>query len=334
MKYRDRIQMKYDLILTFIFFVSALLLFTSSDFGKSLRNVNSDQVVHKEFLFTHIPPARTSLKMKEIKIFSPYKNFDTEDIHEKLLHWEFEYEKRSKSHHRELKDYIFQTVLDSNEKFPVIIDSGGHVGDTGVPVLKRLFENGLVDTQLVIIEPDFSKCLWIKRLAIDLNKTHPGFEKNVHIVNSGIWSHKSTASLIRDKMHAGRWYVKHDDYRRRDYEKEVKKTKFLEPFVQGEIQLLSISDIISPNANLFLWHLDAEGSESRALLGLTKLKQEPIIIFESFSTKNTDFLFNKDFLKYTKNYRMIKRLLPNQDRVMIPEKHWNEEYMSELPEYL
>ena len=332
MKYRDKIQLRYDfgfVLVTLV--VSATLLFLSP-YGKALRGIpiNYD-VINEEIRFTDLPPPRhTIMRSSQIRIFSKYKNFENQNIEEKLQHWENEYNERSVNFHTELKEYIINTVLESKLANSVIVDSGSHVGDTGIPVLIQLFQKGYSDAHLVAVEPDYSKCLWIKRLSLDLNKTYPGFAEHVHIVNYGLWSHEGTASLVRDKSHPGAWYVQHDDYRKREH---VKKHS-IQTFKEGDIKLLSISDIISPNANFVLWHLDAEGSEGRAMLGLMKVKQEPIIIFESFKKANTDFLFNKDFLKFTKGYKMIKRLPPNSDRVMIPKHFFNEQYMTELPEYV
>jgi hypothetical protein len=96
--------------------------------------------------------------------------------------------------------------------------------------------------------------------------------------------------------------------------------------------MYSIFDIIPNTTKLFMWHLDVEASEARALLGLSRTKQRPIIVFETM--KNTaDFLYNTDFLRYNLGYKLIARLPPNADRLMYPQHLWKEE-MGELPTYI
>ena len=330
MKYRDRLQVENTNKLIFVLIMVTVLfvwLFDNLVFG-GVDVVNPDVIFKDEppeDFYGPVPAPKSSL------VFSRFKGFENATLSDKLAHWEAEYNWRSVKYNNALRDDLVGRLAGFVRSNSVFVDSGAHVGDTSLPILARLREMGIRNHKLVLVEPDYSKCLWIKRMVNRLNVTYPGFASSVFIVNAGIWSHHTSAHVVRDKSHPGAWVVTPDVYRIRGH---MKHASDLSRFLRGEVALLSISDILGPRAHFVLWHLDVEGSEQRALLGLLKTPHRPIVVYESRSTKGVDFLYNKDFLMDTMGYRLHARLPPNADRVMVPPNMWRNGIDEELPWYI
>ena len=261
------------------------------------------------------------------KAFAKYKHFDEETIEEKVMRWQLEFNYRiERSKNDGMHASILKYALSLNRD-AVIVDSGGHVGDTTLPVLDMLHkEHDRADLKLVIIEPDESKCTWI-RFAIHTRYRH--MSDSIEVVSSGLWSHETRASLERDHNHPGAWFVTPDVF-------QIRKHKLHngpEP-VPGEIPLLSIYDILPACSRFGLWHLDVEGSEMRAILGMGRTYFRPIVIFESFTKPGVDSFAVGDQLKYLYGYKLVDRIKPNSDRVMVPPHAFDSRTMKEMPFYV
>jgi hypothetical protein len=260
-----------------------------------------------------------------------FPNFDSASTEEKLERWRSEYNYRIKNDNHPVRAEIVRLMAKYAPLGGVMIDSGAHLGDTGIPILQKLREqHHRKDIHLVLLEPEYSKCLWIYSQIryIDEN-LDPGFASRVHLVQTGVWSHSTHADLNK-AGHPGAWKVEVDEYRLRSY---MKSHSSRADFVPGSIRLLSVNDILTPQAKFTLWHLDVEDSETRALTGMLRTHHRPIVVIEAFSRKGTDFKFNSDFLRMNHGYRLTARLKPNQDRVLIPYEI-DPGYLKELPEYI
>lgn len=335
-KYRDVKRDKQYLAFSVSVFLFYLLLSRHETFRMNVRGFVVSTIrspVRQQHLFTEMPPPRDPSivniyehRSGESVAFSPFKNYADATLEQKLQRWEKEYEFRSVDHHVHLKNELF-VMLDRVGRYPTVVDSGAHVGDTGLPFLQRAYGAHRMDVRVVFVEPDRSKCLWIRRKLLELNATScPGIYDMASIVNAGLWSHETHASLIRDLNHAGAWTVEVDDYTKR----AARGTDKVVP--RGEIHLLSIGDILEDNINFAIWHLDVEQSETRALMGLSLTVHRPVVIFESFKQPGTDFLMPKQFLELSMGYKMTKRIPPNMDRVLWPPRLWDASF-TELPSY-
>ena len=213
MKYRTRKQL-IRIALLCIFLVS------SFEFMLSLMLVEKENVINQKVIFTLLPPKRVTERLQvgtKSNVFKKVNNWKNTSLGKKLQRWENEYMFRSVNEHLKTKKGIYDILKKHAKRGAVWVDSGGHVGDTSIPVLTKLWDNGRYDTKLVIVEPDKSKCLWIKRNLIDLNSTeYTGIFEMVTLVNSGLWSHATRASIERDKMHPGGWSVQPDEIRLRN----------------------------------------------------------------------------------------------------------------------
>lgn len=267
---------------------------------------------------------KTHLTIKE-------KNFDNKTLTEKLQRWNYEFNYRISKSHKPVRLELLRLARLYSDENGVIVDSGAHIGDTSLPFFEEIrYTYKRTDLHLVLVEPEYSKCLWIHKYIEFLSRKHGDDDlmNHIHIVNSGIWSYHTHASLIK-KNHPGSWYVQTDVYRLRQ---EAKKRKFkMENFVDGDIVLNSIDSILHEKAKFSLWHLDAKNSETRALLGLMRTSHRPLIIMESMSTTGTDFLLNNDILCKNMDYKLIKRVKPNFDRVFLPAEIFDDKLENELP---
>lgn len=334
MKYRDRLQEK-NIMYTFIGFLVVFFLASYTfDLKRPFPSFKVPSVIVEDYRFTDVPEPRSNkggqINIGKSSIFKKVPNFNSMSLEEKMQRWEGEYQYRSVHYNMELKAKLANILIKDAPNGATFMDSGGHVGDTSIPMLQTIRKAGRKDINLIIVEPDYSKCMWITRLVMDINATDPGFADKVNLINGGMWSHGTRASIERNKQHPGAWSVTTDEYKMRDHMK--KRGNRLNTFKYGKIHLYSIGDIVPSTTKLFLWHLDVEGSEARAMLGLSRTKHRPIIIFESMK-KNNDFLFNTDFLRYNMGYKQVERLPPNSDRLMYPKHLWREE-QGELPSYI
>lgn len=265
---------------------------------------------------------------KEVRITSKFKNFDSATLEDKLRRWKKEYIFRSTRDNHPVRAKIVDLMKKYAPPNGVMVDSGAHLGDTGIPILQKLRQGGRKDIHLVMLEPEYSKCFWIHEKVKEIDVLDPGFADKVHIIQTGVWSHSTHAQLEKSN-HPGAWVVKADEYRLRKYMKGHETT---EGFETGTIRMMSIDEILTPQARFTLWHLDAEGSETRALMGMTRSHHRPIVVVEAFSRDGEDFKFNSDFLRMNYGYRLVTRLKPNMDRVLIP-REIEKNDLQELPDY-
>lgn len=337
MKYRDYQRSKSNAILygtIVMLFLLYIRTFSAKDYHQFRRNYhmrNGKTVVVPWHIFQGEPPERDGLVRQSESAFSKINNFDSMALQDKLARWESEYDYRSSEFHLESKERIVQILTMNAPYDAVFVDSGAHVGDTGLPILQKVHSMGRTDINLVLIEPDESKCLWLKRKINDIEMEHPGFADRVTVVNSGLWSHETSASLIRDQSHPGAWTVKTDEYGLREHMK--KKGAIESDFQRGPIPLLSIGDILDPDADFFFWHLDVEDTEYRAMLGLMRTNFRPYVLFENHSV-GKDFLMAPDIMRYVLGYRLIERLGEFSDRLMVPNHLWDPLRMKDMPSYI
>lgn len=340
-KYRDRVASNQMLALASFLFVIFTFSYGRHDhrLKRFVQEIVTPQYdtglpVFEDVVFTKNPPPRRSKALTESKndgeIFKRHRGFTNYTLEQKLAVWENEYVYRSTNYHMQLKNKLFTLLMNHGGADPVVIDSGAHVGDTSIPMMQRVIDYGRTDVRLVMVEPDESKCLWIRRKLLDLNRTDsPGIAEMVYIVNAGIWSHQTTARLNRDVGHPGSWTVETDEYALRDHMKIRGNT--VEGFKRGDIQMFSVGDIIKKETNLALFHLDAEGSEARAILGLLRTEQRPTVVYESRKKNNPDFLFEKNMLGYLGGYKQVERVGENSDRVMVHDSVFAEGGHREMP---
>lgn len=182
-------------------------------------------------------------------------NYEEEEMNSSTAkkRWEADYNSRVGKH--ELKTN--QLLLDLASKLPpnsFVLDAGAHVGDTGIPLAEKVKNKGIT---VIEIEPEFSKTEFIR------SKAKSKGVNNIKIINSGLWSSKTNAKLIKSK-HAGSWYIKEDP--------------------KGDIKLDTL-DNLTPKLDLI--HLDVENSEYQVLLGGKKVinKYKPSIIMEVIDSK-------------------------------------------------
>jgi hypothetical protein len=229
--------------------------------------------------------------------FRKFDGFEKADLEEKLLHWENDYLYRINNHNQQIHQKIFEMMAGSPNN-SVWVDSGAHVCDNCGPVMRKLWQAGRRDIHLIAIDPDYSKCMWITRLRKELAEEFhdDDFVNHFHIVNRGLWNFRTRATLQRN-AHGGAWSVKEDP--------------------KGTLDLVSIADVVAPTANFALWHLDAEGSEARAVAGLLTTSHRPVIIVEALG-KSYDNHLSYAMLQLMANYSLVGYLPPNKDRVMFP----------------
>jgi FkbM family methyltransferase len=184
-------------------------------------------------------------------------------MEEKIQHWQGEFEYRTQYHEQGVR----QLLLDLAMKLPansVVVDSGAHVGDTGISLALGLRQSGRRDVHVLMVEPDLSKVAWIQR------KLSQEGDLVASVLNSGIYSRTTRANIGRDVGHPGSW-------------------KIIPDVPDGEVQLRSISDILAtlrPNDNFGLWHLDVEGTEEYALQGLGTHRPPHIVMEVIHQSKN------------------------------------------------
>jgi hypothetical protein len=254
----------------------------------------------------HVKRNETTLTSRT---FRKFIGFDTASMDQKVEHWQKEYNYRIQ---RSKKDGMHVGILQYARLLSngaVFVDSGAHLGDTSLPVLDQLHIEGRTDIKLVLVEPDRSKCVW---LLFCIRTRYPNLASSIAVVQAGLWSHNTRASLIRNKMHAGAWTVQPDRVAIRNHKMHGGPKP-----PRGEIRLLPLSEIVGKCHSIELIHLDVEKCELRALMGMDNLGT-PIIIYENMG--ETDKFLVSDYLQLGHGYRLVDRIPPNNDRVMMPER--------------
>lgn len=166
-----------------------------------------------------------------------------------------EFRDRMKNHEPETNNKLFDLAM-GLPKDAVVIDCGAHVGDTGIKLAKRLRDEGRQDIKIVEIEPAEDKIKFIKKQA-----KLAGVEKQLVFHNAGLWDKSTGGRIIRTNKNTGAWKV----------EECSEKT--------SEFKLRRLDDLVD---RIDLVHLDVEGSEPKALMGMKKLidKHHPPLIVE------------------------------------------------------
>jgi len=303
LKYREKLEVKRLIMIA----VYILVIFTLAVGAIVNYEPIDDSPVHWRMEISTISRRVKPIEKRKAiaaDAFAKFSNFRGASNEEKLKHWEKDYFYRRNSHNKELREKLVDIILKFAPHGSVVLDAGAHVGDTGGIMLETLRAVGRKDIHMVAVDPDLSKCQWMTRLREDFVHQYDdlGFRTNFHIVNSGIWSHKSRANVFR-KNHGGAWTIEEDPW-------------------AGEVELSGLSDIIKSEANLFMWHLDVEGTEINAINGMLKTKHRPIMIVEALPGVGEDILAPINKLKSV-GYRTVDRLPPNRDYLMFPPSMYN-----------
>lgn len=166
-----------------------------------------------------------------------------------------EFKKRMKDHEPETNAKLLELSL----KLPrnaVVIDCGAHVGDTGIKLAKRLKAKGRQDIRIIEIEPAQDKIDFIKKQA-----KIAGVEKQLTYHCAGLWDKSTGGKIIRKGGNAGAW--------------KVQETTGGD----SEFNLRKLDDLVD---RIDLVHLDVEGAEPKALMGMQTLigKYHPPLIVE------------------------------------------------------
>lgn len=300
LKYRDRVLMERNVIYAFIFFmlcvtfVSSYMVYEPHTESPLRWGMEFPTIAHR------IEPASAPhKKLDAADAFARFSDFEDTTDEEKVQHWEKDYIYRRSKHNQELRAKLADIIIKYAPHDAVLLDIGAHVGDTGGIILETLRAVGRKDIHLVAVDPDNSKCRWMTRLREDFVNQYddPEFRTHFHIVNRGIWSHKSRANIFR-KYHGGAWTIEEDPW-------------------AGDIPLVGLADIVKSDANLFMWHLDVEGTEMKAIEGMLKTNHRPIMIVEAIPGVGKDRMAPINALKAA-GYRTVDRLPPNRDYLMFP----------------
>jgi FkbM family methyltransferase len=168
--------------------------------------------------------------------------------------WLAEYKlKTLHAHQKKMKDLIFDMGM-KLPKNPVFVDSGAHIGDTGLFLQTKWNKNGRNDIKVISIEPDESKAEFIRKMA-EVEKV------KIDVVNSGLWDKTTRGDIGKHNNYSAMWTVKENP--------------------AGSIELRTLDDILD-GSRLDILQLDVEGSEPQALRGAEKTitKFHPAIIIE------------------------------------------------------
>lgn len=212
--------------------------------------------------------------------------------------WKEEFLMRA-THEPETNERLFKVA----SKLPVnsvIIDCGGHVGDTGLRLALKLKNAGRRDVVVLEIEPDKSKCAWIHEQAKRM-----GIRSQVHIVNAALSEKPGSGTLSKHGTNPGAWTMRvfDDD--------------------SGDIPFMRL-DAITTRIDLI--HLDVEGFEELALrggIGLIK-EHKPYIVLEVPAKPTSEKALSlRRFLEEEIHYRM-------DGKKMLRDEAW---YHPSKPEY-
>jgi FkbM family methyltransferase len=166
----------------------------------------------------------------------------------------------------------------------VIVDVGCHVGDTTFKLNNYLTIYNRKDIFIYAIDPNKDKIDFINRIISD-NRI-----KNIKTFVSGISDKNGTAEEIK-QGHSGSW--------------KIKETS------NSTIKIRTLDDICK-DVNVGLVHLDVEGFEYKALLGMSEIikRNHPIILLEFLHGKDKDNI--PKFLKdngYTEKWKGENNIL-------------------------
>jgi FkbM family methyltransferase len=159
-----------------------------------------------------------------------------------------------------------------------VIDSGAHVGDTGLFLAKCLKDNNRNDIKVIMIEPSHSKVEFIKKM-IEVNN----LENYAEVINSGLGDRHYFSKIIKEG-HSGMWKLqicdKNDNY---------------------DIEINTLDKLVK-NRSVGLMHIDVEGFEYNVLKGSNEIlkKFKPKIMLEIVHSDETKINGILNEFKYTK----------------------------------
>jgi FkbM family methyltransferase len=221
------------------------------------------------------------------KLFGyPNVNVSAMTPDEKMQYWEMEFTYRVQVHEASVRQKLVELALGLPAN-SVVVDSGAHVGDTGISLAQRLHEAGRTDVHVLMVEPDASKVAWITKKLGQLGNV------KASVINSGLFSTTTRANVLRSAAHPGGW-------------------KIIPHVADGEVQLRSISDILAlerPRDFFGLWHLDVEGTELHALKGLGVHRPRHILM-EVVHDGSKEKHPAQEYLN-TLGYKLLQRLAEN-----------------------
>ena len=160
--------------------------------------------------------------------------------------WNDDFKRRFETHEA-AENVKMASLLTTFEQNSVIIDSGAHVGDTGLYLALKARDMGRDDLKVIMIDPDRSKLEYINLLA-DINGL-----TNVITMNYGLGMLHSKGSLDRTSKNEGAWKVKAG-------------------VEQGDFDIERLDTLITRRyQKIGLMHIDVEGMEHQVLLGADRL---------------------------------------------------------------
>lgn len=246
-----------------------------------------------------INPEKTfsmSTKAKYIKVQDEAHTFALRGSDRDM--WKEEFLMRA-THEPKTNERLFQAA----SKLPrnsIVIDCGGHVGDTGLRLALKLKNTGRSDIIVLEIEPDKSKCAWIHEQAKRM-----GIRNQVHIVNAALSDKPGSGTLSKHGTNPGAWTMRvfDDD--------------------SGDIPFMRLDAIVT---RIDLIHLDVEGFEELALkggIGLIK-EHKPYIVLEVPAKSDSEKALSlRRFLEQEIHYKM-------DGKKMLRDEAW---YHPSKPEY-
>lgn len=159
--------------------------------------------------------------------------------------------KRWNSHEKETNTYI-KELLKNLEENTIIVEAGGHIGDTTFLMSKHLKSLGK-NIIIYVFEPSLDKCNFIKAI-IKANNID-----NVKVVNTALSNEKSKGKL-NTKKHSGAWTVEDG----------------------VDFDIITLDSFPFPKPISFI-KLDVEGFELKALQGAINLikKYKPLLCVET-----------------------------------------------------
>jgi len=188
--------------------------------------------------------------------------------------WNNDLISRWKNHEYKTNKEILN-ILNKIDDKSIIIEAGGHIGDT--TFFMSTYLNYIGKKSLIyVFEPDITKCNYIQDI-ININKIN-----NIKIFNVGI-SNKFSSGSLDKKIHPGGWTIKDGN----------------------DFKIIQLDSINYKYPVSFI-KLDVEGFEYNALLGAKKIINmfNPILCIENENKEIKEFL-TKNF-KY-KNYFKTER---------------------------
>ena len=170
-------------------------------------------------------------------------------------------------HEKEGNTYI-KELLENLEENTIIVEAGGHIGDTTFLMSKHLKSLGK-NNIIYVFEPSLDKCNFIKAIIKANNIT------NVEVVNTALSNEKSKGKLDT-RSHSGAWKVEDGD----------------------DFDIITLDSFSFPNPISFI-KLDVEGFEFKALQGGENIikKYRPMLCVERATAHIQTYLSSI----YTKN---------------------------------